>query len=181
MFDIGRKGITRDRQDVERAAREDELAIMETQVAPNSTRSFIAVEWSDTEATHRIVFTDDFLIGRANDCRVRFYDPLVSRKHVRVFLADGLWNMQDMGSRNGTMVDGNRIESIELGLGSRGEVRVNESGPSLIVEVISPDDEAVATELASASTAGDAHIRNTPTKGPDPYRAVTMNSSVKGE
>jgi len=79
------------------------------------------------------------------------------------------------------MVDGNRIESIELGFGSRGEVKVNESGPSLIVEVISPDDESVATEFASTSTAGVAHIRNAPTKGPDPHRAVTMKSSVKRE
>jgi len=79
------------------------------------------------------------------------------------------------------MLDGNRIESIELGSGSRGEGKVNESGPSLIVEVISPDDESVASDLASASTAGVADIQKPPTKGPDPYRAVTMKSSVKGK
>lgn len=46
------------------------------------------------------------IIGRASDCDVRIIDPGVSRRHASLeVLPDGIWIM-DLGSANGTVVDG---------------------------------------------------------------------------
>jgi len=176
MFDIGRTGITRDRRDVERATEDDDLALMQTQVGPGADPGAIAVGWSARAGEQRALFLDDFFIGRASECRVRFYDPLVSRKHARVFLLDGTWHLEDLGSRNGTTVNGHRIESTALGTGTRAEVRVNEAGPPLTIEVIAPGAETTAARSASSSDASVAHIRLEKMEAHRPARTGTMKS-----
>lgn len=46
------------------------------------------------------------IIGRRADCDVSIADPVVSRMHAKVFLADGRYFVQDLGSRNGTALNG---------------------------------------------------------------------------
>jgi FHA domain len=157
MFDIGRSGIVRDAQDVENANRDEDLSKMQTQIGSNAEQGALAVNWTDAEGVHRIVFIDEFFIGRANDCRVRFYDPLVSRKHARVFNADETWQLQDLGSRNGTLVDGQRIDSLVLDASC--EVRVNEAGPVLGFELIAPGEETRVALSESSERSAVAHIR----------------------
>jgi pSer/pThr/pTyr-binding forkhead associated (FHA) protein len=176
MFDIGRTGITRDRKDVERARADDDLSLMQTQVGAGSDPGAIAVGWSDRDGEQRILFFDEFYIGRASECRVRFYDPLVSRKHVRIFLLDGAWQLQDLGSRNGTTVDGQKVESMELGTGILGEVRVNEAGPPLTIEVIAPGDETAVGSSSWSSDPSFAHIRPEKIEAHQPARTGTMKS-----
>lgn len=51
-----------------------------------------------------------FLIGRSTECQLSLDDPLVSRKHAMITIgADGVF-VEDMGSRNGVLVDGVKIE-----------------------------------------------------------------------
>jgi DNA segregation ATPase FtsK/SpoIIIE, S-DNA-T family len=45
-------------------------------------------------------------IGRQSDCDVRLTDTLVSRRHVRVFLAPGSAEFLDLGSANGLLLNG---------------------------------------------------------------------------
>ena len=40
------------------------------------------------------------------------YDNQVSRQHTRMFMKDGKWHLQDLGSRNGTFIGKHRIDSI---------------------------------------------------------------------
>jgi predicted component of type VI protein secretion system len=55
------------------------------------------------------VTSDGLMVGRGEHCAVRLPEPGVSREHARVFLHNaGVW-VQDMGSRNGVFVKGNRI------------------------------------------------------------------------
>jgi len=176
MFDIGRTGITRDRKDVERAREDDDLSLMRTQVGTGADPGAIAVGWSDRDGEQRILFFDEFYIGRASECRVRFYDPLVSRKHARIFLLDGAWQLQDLGSRNGTTVDGQRVERMELGAGLLGEVRVNEAGPPLTIEVIASGDETTAARSTSSFDSLAAHIRPEKMEVHQPARTGTMKS-----
>lgn len=133
MFDIGRSGIVRDPKDVlaEEAA-EAALADMPTILGGEEAVGAVIVRWQDGSGENASLFLDEFFVGRGNDCRVRVYDPLVSRKHARIYHEDGGWMIQDLGSRNGTIVDSERVDLIALG--SQHEVRVNEAGPTLHLE-----------------------------------------------
>lgn len=58
-------------------------------------------------------------IGRAATNRLVLHDDSCSRNHCEVFLADDCWIVRDLGSRNGTMVDNERISGdIQLERGS---------------------------------------------------------------
>jgi DNA-binding winged helix-turn-helix (wHTH) protein len=49
------------------------------------------------------------LIGRAEDCDVRLQDPLASRRHAEVRREPWRYLLVDLGSRNGTLVNGQPI------------------------------------------------------------------------
>ncbi len=51
-----------------------------------------------------------FLIGRSTECQLSLDDPLVSRKHAMLVVADSVVEVRDLGSRNGVVVNGQRIE-----------------------------------------------------------------------
>jgi hypothetical protein len=56
-----------------------------------------------------------FRIGRAADCELVLRDPRVSREHARVHARDGHLVLTDLGSTNGTRVNGQRIREVVLG------------------------------------------------------------------
>jgi hypothetical protein len=50
-------------------------------------------------------------IGRGPECQVTVEDPLVSRRHARICVAeDGSAQVEDLGSRNGVRINGKLIE-----------------------------------------------------------------------
>jgi pSer/pThr/pTyr-binding forkhead associated (FHA) protein len=51
-----------------------------------------------------------FVIGRSTDCQLSLDDPLVSRRHARLLVSPDAVHVEDMGSRNGVLVNGDRIE-----------------------------------------------------------------------
>ncbi|MCS6899175.1 MAG: FHA domain-containing protein [Myxococcales bacterium] len=51
-----------------------------------------------------------FLIGRSTECQLSLDDPLVSRKHALLTITNEGVFIEDMGSRNGVLVDGAKIE-----------------------------------------------------------------------
>jgi pSer/pThr/pTyr-binding forkhead associated (FHA) protein len=53
----------------------------------------------------------DTLIGRGPDCRITLVDPLVSRHHARIRIGTELAMLEDMGSRNGSRVNGRLIRA----------------------------------------------------------------------
>ncbi|HPU35877.1 MAG TPA: DUF3662 and FHA domain-containing protein [Bacillota bacterium] len=56
----------------------------------------------------------NILIGRREDCQIVFNDTSVSRRHARLELHRGRYTIQDLGSTNGTLVNGVRITSKVL-------------------------------------------------------------------
>ena len=56
----------------------------------------------------------NILIGRREDCQIIFNDTSVSRRHARLELHRGRYTIQDLGSTNGTLVNGVRITSKVL-------------------------------------------------------------------
>jgi hypothetical protein len=54
------------------------------------------------------------VIGRGTDADIRLPDTGVSRKHVDVVLENGVATVEDLGSTNGTLVNGRRISRQPL-------------------------------------------------------------------
>jgi hypothetical protein len=52
---------------------------------------------------------DPVIIGRGSDCQIRLDDDYSSTRHARVFPSEGQWWVEDLGSTNGTYLDGQRV------------------------------------------------------------------------
>lgn len=50
------------------------------------------------------------LIGRTAACELRLDDSRVSSEHASIAWTRGAWELRDLGSRNGTFVDGKRLD-----------------------------------------------------------------------
>ncbi|MDH4079542.1 MAG: FHA domain-containing protein [Nitrospira sp.] len=59
-------------------------------------------------------FTHAFTIGRAPECDVVVDEPAVSRHHAEVRWRDGRWQLIDLRSRNGTFLNGMRVQEVPL-------------------------------------------------------------------
>jgi pSer/pThr/pTyr-binding forkhead associated (FHA) protein len=51
-----------------------------------------------------------FLIGRGPECRLRPQSHLISRKHCAILLGVGTVSIEDVGSTNGTFVNGEKVQ-----------------------------------------------------------------------
>ena len=58
------------------------------------------------------------LIGRGDDCDIKLVSDRVSRHHCEVLYKDGHYELRDLGSTNGTYVDGVRVTSTVLRSGA---------------------------------------------------------------
>jgi predicted component of type VI protein secretion system len=50
------------------------------------------------------------IVGRSADAQLKVKQPNVSRKHCELFVSDGRLKIRDLGSSNGTFVNGTRID-----------------------------------------------------------------------
>ncbi len=55
-----------------------------------------------------------YTVGRSSKCELRVDDSLASSQHARFEQQDGLWCVVDLDSRNGTFVNGSRVEGATL-------------------------------------------------------------------
>ena len=94
-----------------------------------------------TQPTERD-FSATFQIGRLPDCELCIDHDEVSRRHAQVVLEAGVWKLLDLGSANGTLVEGRRVESLTIHQAVT--VRLGPAGPSITLEPI-----AKPAELAS--------------------------------
>jgi DNA-binding NtrC family response regulator len=56
-------------------------------------------------------------VGKAADSDVVLGDPFVSARHLRIEARAGRWHLADLGSTNGTLLGGARVERAELPFG----------------------------------------------------------------
>jgi len=55
--------------------------------------------------------TGEVILGRSPSCDIPLEDSKVSRRHARIAIEEGTARVSDLGSRNGTIVNGERIEA----------------------------------------------------------------------
>jgi pSer/pThr/pTyr-binding forkhead associated (FHA) protein len=64
--------------------------------------------------------TDEITMGRAAGCTVTLSDTYASQHHARVFRREGALHVEDLGSTNGTYVNGTKVTTpIPLKRGDR--------------------------------------------------------------
>ena len=56
-------------------------------------------------------------IGRAPDNTITVVHPTISRKHARLSLEGGIWVLEDLGSVNGIVFEGRRVDKLPLSPG----------------------------------------------------------------
>ena len=57
----------------------------------------------------RFALSTETTVGRAPGCGVQIDDARVSKLHARLFFHDGAWFLEDLGSTNGTQLDGETV------------------------------------------------------------------------
>ena len=73
--------------------------------------TLLSLDWSGDQR--------ELLVGRDHRCDVLLGDLSVSRRHAKLVFRDGHWVIQDLGSTNGTIVNGRRVGRCELRPGDR--------------------------------------------------------------
>jgi diguanylate cyclase (GGDEF)-like protein len=89
------------------------------------------------------------LIGRDKDVHVQLSEAAMSRKHARIVRNGERFVLEDLKSRNGTFVNGNRIEQRELQVGDHLSV-----GPNVTLRfgIIDQAEAEIGRQLFEAST-----------------------------
>jgi pSer/pThr/pTyr-binding forkhead associated (FHA) protein len=64
---------------------------------------------SETQPGLRFTVRDITVIGRSDDADVQIDDPYASDYHLRLALQEGRVTVHDLGSTNGTYVNGRRV------------------------------------------------------------------------
>lgn len=90
----------------------------ETQAAPDSARrAYLLVTTRGSPPVQFDLGGPLIGVGRASDNDVILDDPLVSRHHCQLKLQHGAYSFADLGSRNGSRVNGQQVSEIALGPG----------------------------------------------------------------
>ena len=74
-----------------------------------ATPSELVVVEPAARAGARATLGPDLTVGRAAGCSLVFDERYVSQVHARVFVRDGAAFVEDLGSTNGTWVNGSRV------------------------------------------------------------------------
>jgi pSer/pThr/pTyr-binding forkhead associated (FHA) protein len=71
--------------------------------------AFVVVYFRDEEISRREL-SGPLVIGRSPDCDISVRDIILSRHHCRLVPADRGWAVEDMGSKNGTHINGESLK-----------------------------------------------------------------------
>ena len=85
-----------------------------------------AVTWVDADgAEHELELQGELIVGRSSTCDLVLDDAKASRQHARLRVDGSSAFVEDLGSRNGTFVNGERVASADLSPGD--EIRIGDT------------------------------------------------------
>ena len=122
---------------------------------------------------------DKFLIGRAKECALRAGSEAISRRHCAIIRREAAYTVRDLGSRNGTHVNDEKI-TAEVPLKDGDELRV---GPlKFRVAAAESNDASSATAPALAAPKTDKPRKQPPVKNvADVVERTISNSDSASE
>src|SRR3954469_4311332 len=140
-------------------------------------------------------------VGRQDECQLRIKSSQVSRKHCELFEKKGLLLVKDLGSSNGTYVNGKRIQEqrvlepgdeltigqVKLKVAKAGEAPpppkkpVMKPGDTAVVEAITAevDDDEFEIEFDEVPAAAEEDaivVEEEPDGEPEPAKAVASQA-----
>jgi pSer/pThr/pTyr-binding forkhead associated (FHA) protein len=74
----------------------------------------LLVHTGDGAKPTRVTLDAATTIGRAPECELRLEDTYASQQHARIFARGTGWYVEDLGSTNGTFVNGKKLERAQL-------------------------------------------------------------------
>jgi len=125
-------------------------------------------ELKATASPKRLEIVGAVVVGRNPESDLVLTDGQPSRRHARLFISDDKVWVEDLGSANGTFVNGRKIDArTALALGDRVRFDTEEYQLRAVAVV---DDQATQVRLAGASDAADVapHRVRTPGSWADP-------------
>ena len=123
-------------------------------------------KWTDV---FRLVEGESVTVGRAPTNAIVVKDERCSRNHAEVFQSQGNWTLRDLDSRNGTLVDGQRIQT-DYHLQAGEIIRIGNSHLAFVNDLSQafPDSHSV---LRTAQ-AVDSEVSGEMTVGPPDHESV---------
>ena len=97
----------------------------------------------------------EVVLGRSRECEVRLPDVDTSRRHAKIVCAGGRFVLHDLGSTNGTFVNGERIEQRELRAGDRLQIGANTVTFCQVSGGLDQPDDGAKTVLFERSLGGE--------------------------
>jgi len=82
-----------------------------TMTIESQTLYKLVVSGGDGDITEHEISPDGLVLGRSAACDLQLNDPMVSRRHARIFTEAGSLFVEDLGSNNGTFVDNKRLQA----------------------------------------------------------------------
>lgn len=130
LYEISDRGIERDTGPVK-------LSEQETVIASQGDMPVLTARWRNQERQ----FVQSFDIGRDEACAMQLVDPMISRRHARIEFLEGQWRLRDLGSANGTEVNGVKVDTIPLESGA--SIVFYPAGTPLTIDIALPESETV--------------------------------------
>jgi pSer/pThr/pTyr-binding forkhead associated (FHA) protein len=102
-------------QQPEQSPLEKQLDLVVTQAGPRKGKAFLMVSTGQAAGTVFPLTEPSVLIGRSLEAQVSINEQAISNEHARLEQIGGKFTLRDLGSTNGTYVNGQRIlESVGL-------------------------------------------------------------------
>ena len=72
----------------------------------------MALRLVSSDGTQSFDLRDDvpLIVGRAPTCDIPVFDPTISRRHAEIMVEEGVLRIRDLGSSNGTYVNGEKVD-----------------------------------------------------------------------
>lgn len=120
--------------------------------------SVLTVEVRTAAGTKTLSFDSAFdrrvIIGRASECDLVVHDSGVSRKHTMLLSTPAGWRVEDLGSSNGTYLNGRQVSSAPFGRGD--VVSVGQTEIALVNASAAPVQLVVDLAAGTAALGGEA-------------------------
>ena len=138
----------------------------------------------DGRLPRELVLVGTTLVGRDPECEISHADPRLSRRHAEFRVTSDGVRLRDLGSRNGTLVNGHRVDEIVLTPGDVVQIahltiRFNDADADPTVHMVIRRPRGWprgAPPPLPSRTIGRAwsHRRRRPSRGPPPRWACSM-------